>query len=271
MIDVLADWEATARTLRAQDSADTDPLTDARLVAPLTYPSKVVCAGANYTDHMAEMGLPTPEGEPRPYFFLKPPTTTVIGPDEPIPMPPGEDVRLDFEAELAVVIAHRVRDIDASDALAHVAGYTVANDVSARGRFRRADPLGPPFAFDWIGHKGQDGFCPLGPGIVPVWEVAEPGRLAVRTWVDGELRQDSSTACMLVPIAAQIAAVSQQLTLEPGDVLLTGTPAGVGAGNGRFLDVGAEIRIEIEGLGVLRNRVVRSNTSTVNQYRGSGR
>jgi len=255
MLEILQEWDTCAEVLRAYDPTDAQPLIGVRLVAPITYPHKVICAGANYTDHMAEMGLPAPTGPVDPYFFLKPPTTTVIGPGAAIPMPAGTDVRLDFEAELAVVIAHRVRNVDPAKALRHVAGYSIANDVSARGRFRRTDPLGPPFAFDWIGHKGQDGFCPLGPGLVPAWAVPDPDRLAVRTWVDDELRQDSSTAQMLVPISEQIAALSRVLTLEPGDIVLTGTPAGVGAGNGRFLGGGEEIRIEIEGVGELRNRV----------------
>jgi 2-keto-4-pentenoate hydratase/2-oxohepta-3-ene-1,7-dioic acid hydratase in catechol pathway len=267
MMAALADWDRTAELLRAHDGGE--PLPGARVLAPLTYPNKVICAGANYTDHMAEMGLPAPTGRLEPYFFFKPPTTTIIGPGDPIPMPAGEDVRLDFEAELAVVIAHQVRDVAPEDALGHVAGYAVANDVSARGHFRRAEPLGPAFALDWIGHKGQDGFCPLGPGVVPAWRIPDHRRLPLRTWVNGELRQDGSTHQMLVSIPEQIAALSRRMTLEPGDVLLTGTPAGVGAGDGRFLGIGDTVRIEIGGVGELTNRVGAHPVSTIPRWRAT--
>ncbi|MFG1667809.1 fumarylacetoacetate hydrolase family protein [Streptomyces sp. Y7] len=256
LMAVLADWDTAGGLLRTwTPERRVGPLAGTPLAAPLTYPNKVICAGANYRDHMKEMGLADPPADARPFFFLKPPTTTVTGPGAPVPMPSGPDVRLDYEAELGVVIGHRVRDVSAEQALRHVAGYLVANDISARGHFRRKDPLGPPFGFDWIGHKGHDGFCPTGPAFVPHWRVADPQRLAIRTWVNGDLRQDSSTSQMLVPVAEQIAALSRVMTLEPGDLVLTGTPAGVAAATGDFLKVGDEIRIEIEGLGVLSNRV----------------
>jgi 2-keto-4-pentenoate hydratase/2-oxohepta-3-ene-1,7-dioic acid hydratase in catechol pathway len=260
LMAVLADWEGTSRLLRTWPPKNRiGSLREAPLVAPLTYPNKVICAGANYRDHVREMGLPDPPPDAQPFFFLKPPTTTIIGPDAPVPMPSGPGVRLDYEAELGVVIAHRVRDVPPEQALQHVAGYLVANDISARGYFRRTNPLGPPFAFDWIGHKGQDGFCPTGPVFVPHWRIADPQRLGIRTWVNGNLRQDSSTSQMLVPVADQIAALSQVMTLEPGDLVLTGTPAGVAAANGDFLSVGDEIRIEIESLGVLSNTVTAAS------------
>ncbi|AEY85492.1 5-carboxymethyl-2-hydroxymuconate Delta-isomerase [Streptomyces hygroscopicus subsp. jinggangensis 5008] len=153
LMAVLADWDTTTRLLRTwSPQRHLGPLQETRLVAPLTYPNKVICAGANYRDHMTEMGLPEPPAGARPYFFLKPPSTTITAPDAAIPMPYGQDVRLDYEAELGVVMAHRVRDVSPEQALQHVAGYLVANDVSARGHFRRTDPLGPAFEFDWIGH-----------------------------------------------------------------------------------------------------------------------
>lgn len=256
LMAVLADWDATSELLRTwSPERRIGSLEETSPAAPLTYPNKVICAGANYRDHMKEMGLAEPPTDARPFFFLKPPTTTITGPGVPVPLPAGPDVRLDYEAELGVVIGHRVRDVTAEHAMRHVAGYLVANDISARGHFRRTDPLGPPFGFDWIGHKGQDGFCPIGPAFVPHWRIADPQRLAIRTWVNGSLRQDSSTSQMLVPVAQQIAALSRVMTLEPGDLILTGTPAGVAAATGDFLKVGDEIRIEIDGVGVLTNHV----------------
>ncbi|MFJ8111675.1 fumarylacetoacetate hydrolase family protein [Streptomyces sp. NPDC096132] len=259
LMAALADWDATSRLLRTSSPEERiGSLSETPLAAPLTYPNKVICAGANYRDHMKEMGLPDPPQGAQPFFFLKPPTTSVTGPGAPVPMPTGPDVRLDYEAELGVVIGHRLRDVTPAQAMRHVAGYLVANDISARGHFRRKDPLGPPFGFDWIGHKGQDGFCPIGPAFVPHWRIADPQRLAIRTWVNGALRQDSSTSQMLVPVAEQIAALSRVMTLEPGDLVLTGTPAGVAAATGDFLKVGDEIRIEIEGVGALTNHVTSS-------------
>jgi 2-keto-4-pentenoate hydratase/2-oxohepta-3-ene-1,7-dioic acid hydratase in catechol pathway len=254
-MSVLANWGQVQGLVRVWTPEVALRKENWRVVAPLTYPNKVICAGANYRDHLAEMGLPVPSSPVEPFFFLKAPTTTVIGPGAAVPMPVGEDVRLDFEAEFGVVIGRAARDVEPWDAMACVAGYVVANDISARGHFRRADPLGPPFAFDWIGHKSQDGFCPIGPALVPRWQVPDPQRLGVRTWVNGKLRQDSSTSGMLVPIDEQISALSRRMTLEPGDLILTGTPAGVGAASGEFLEIGDEIRIEIEEVGVLSNHV----------------
>ena len=260
MLEVLNGWDDSGAMIRAAlDDVPPDPaaLVDAHVVAPVTYPPAVICAGANYVDHFEEMGIPRPAAPPPPFFFLKPPTTTVIGDGAPIRMPAGDDVRLDWEGELAIVIAHRVRDLSADQVGDHIAGYTIANDISARGSFRRSAPLAPPFAFDWLGHKGRDGSCPVGPALVPAHLVGDPQNLRIRTWVNGELVQDSTTAEMYVPIADLVAAVSQTMTLSPGDVILTGTPAGVGSPRGRFLDVGDSVSVSIDGLGTLTNHIVR--------------
>jgi 2-keto-4-pentenoate hydratase/2-oxohepta-3-ene-1,7-dioic acid hydratase in catechol pathway len=259
LMEVLRQWDALAPRLRDwTPTASGAVVDDARLAPPLTYPGKVLCAGANYWDHIAEMGIERPEKLGEPFFFLKPPTTTVTGPGDPVPLPAYPGARVDWEAELAVVIGTPGRNIAPAQALAHVAGYLAANDISARDRLTSALPVAPPFTYDWLGHKGQDGFCPLGPGLVPAWQIADPQDLRIRTTVNGVVKQDSSTAQMMVPIAEVVAAASRLTRLEPGDVILTGTPAGCGIPRGEFLAAGDEVVVEIERVGRLRNTVVAS-------------
>jgi 2-keto-4-pentenoate hydratase/2-oxohepta-3-ene-1,7-dioic acid hydratase in catechol pathway len=257
MLEVLRNWDDASRALRAWTPRGAAVVPDAALAAPLTYPAKIVCAGANYYSHAGEMGTARPDPAAEPFFFFKPPTTTVIGPGDPIPLPANDGAQVDWEAELGVVIGHRVRDVSPGAALDHVAGYVVANDVSARDRLARADAVAGPFAFDWVGSKAQDGFCPLGPGMVPAWLVPDPQALRLRLTVNGVTKQDQSTADMVVPVDRLVAAASRLVTLEPGDVILTGTPAGVGLAHGEFLAPGDEVAAEIEGIGALRNPVVR--------------
>jgi 2-keto-4-pentenoate hydratase/2-oxohepta-3-ene-1,7-dioic acid hydratase in catechol pathway len=257
MLEVLRDWDGASGTFRAWTLAEAAVVPDAVLAPPLTYPAKIVCAGANYYSHAEEMGVARPDPGAEPFFFFKPPTTTVIGPGDPIPLPANDGARVDWEAELGVVIGHRVRDLSPGDAMEHVAGYVVANDVSARDRLARADAVAEPFAFDWVGSKAQDGFCPLGPGMVPAWLLPDPQALRLRLTVNGVTKQDQSTADMVVPVDRLVAAASRLVTLEPGDVILTGTPAGVGLARGEFLAPGDEVVAEIEGVGALRNPVIR--------------
>ena len=167
-----------------------------------------------------------------------------------------EAAELDWEVELAVVIGRGGKDIPAAEAADHIAGYAVANDLSARGLFPRPEAVLAPFAFDWLRHKAFDGSCPLGPMLVPSWLVADPQTLAMALSVNGEVRQDSSAKEMVVPVAELVAAASRTLTLEPGDVILTGTPAGVGMPRREFLHSGDVIEARIEGLGTLRTTVV---------------
>lgn len=260
LMAVLADWAAYEEQLRAW-APDTAATADgAQLIAPLTYPGKVLCAGANYYSHAAEMGTARPDPSAEPFFFLKPPHTTVIGPGEPIPYPAYPGVRLDWEAELAVVIGRPAKDVPPDRAREHIAGYLAANDLSARDRVVRPDSVSPHFAYDWLAHKGQDGFCPLGPGIVPAWQIPDPQDLALRLSVNGTVKQDSSTADMVVGVDELVAAASRVLTLQPGDVILTGTPAGVGMPRGEFLAAGDTVLVEIDAIGRLENHVCSGST-----------
>ena len=198
-------------------------------------PSKIIGVGSNYRDHAAEMGRPVPAV---PRLFLKPPSA-IIGTGDRIEIPPGTG-RVDHEAELGVVIGRRCRRVGVEDALAYVHGYTCVNDVSARD-FQREDGV--------FGRaKGFDTFCPVGPFLVPG---LDPRRLAVNCRVNGVVRQAGSTSNMVFTVAEIVAFVSGIMTLEPGDLITTGSPAGVGP-----LVAGDVVEIEIEGIGVLSNPVV---------------
>lgn len=209
-------------------------LDDVRLLAPIL-PSKVICIGKNYADHARELG-----GEPpaEPIIFLKP-STSVIGPGDPILRPAALSERVDYEGELAVVIGRVCRDVPAGRVGEVIFGYTCANDVTARDLQSRDG--------QWSRAKGFDTFCPLGPWIETG---ADPADLALTTWLNGEVRQDSRTSLLLHDVAALVVFVSQVMTLLPGDVLLTGTPAGVGP-----MAAGDEVSVTIEGIGTLRNPV----------------
>jgi 2-keto-4-pentenoate hydratase/2-oxohepta-3-ene-1,7-dioic acid hydratase in catechol pathway len=240
---------------------DGTPLAEVRLHAPLLYPGTIYCAGANYADHVAEMAraqnLPPPP-DPRslglkPWFFIKPARACVVGPGAHVARPRGSQ-KLDWEAELVVVIGKPARDVPAGKALDYVAGYTTANDLSARDLSRRTQLApGSPFYFDWTAHKGFEGSCPLGPWITPARDVPDPQRLAIRLWVNGVLKQDSNTREMIYSAAEQISHLSSLATLHRGDIVLTGTPAGVGSGRNEFLQPGDHVEVEIEGLGRLEH------------------
>jgi 2-keto-4-pentenoate hydratase/2-oxohepta-3-ene-1,7-dioic acid hydratase in catechol pathway len=254
-MELLADWPAAEPLLRDLDIEDAPPVEADSLLAPLRWPRKVICAGVNYRRHVREMGGEIPADGWRPFFFLKAPTTSVIGPHDPIVVRDAARARYDWEAELAVVIGTAGKDIDAERAVAHVAGYCVANDVTARGYHRRDVVPTDAFAYDWFAAKSMEGSLPLGPGLTPAFLVRDPQDLRLRLWVNGELQQDESTADMISPVAELVAAASQVVTLEPGDVIITGTPSGVGAGRGRYLRGGDVVRVTIDGLGTLENTV----------------
>jgi 2-keto-4-pentenoate hydratase/2-oxohepta-3-ene-1,7-dioic acid hydratase in catechol pathway len=212
---------------------------------PIERPGKIVCVGLNYRDHAIESGLELPT---RPLLFAKW-QSSVIGPGEPIVLPPISS-EVDFEAELGVIIGQRARGVSAERALEHVAGYICVNDVSARD-VQMGDG-------QWTRGKSFDTFCPLGPAMLPADEVPDPQALGIRCLVNGEPLQDSSTAEMVFGVAELLAFISEAITLEPGDLIATGTPAGVGFARTPpvFLADGDEVTVEIEGIGALTNPVV---------------
>ncbi len=259
MMDVLADWPVWTSYLRDVDTPSLPLVTGARLIAPLTFPRKVLCSGANYYDHAAEMKVPPPDPSVDPFFFLKSPTTTVVGPFDDIRIGTDPADCFDWEAELGVVISTRARDVKSADAFTIVAGYVVCNDISARGLFQR--DAAPPFNWNWLGQKNQDDSCPIGPGLVPVWEVSDPANLNISLQVNGDTKQQSNTSQMVVTIADLVSGASRMTTLEPGDLILTGTPAGVGLPRGTFLKPGDVMTTEIEGIGRINNRIVSRPSS----------
>jgi 2,4-didehydro-3-deoxy-L-rhamnonate hydrolase len=211
---------------------------------PIEHPSKIICVGLNYRDHAEEQGTELPSA---PLLFAKWPNA-LIGPGEPIVIPPAT-TRVDYEAELGVVIGARVRDASEGNALEAVRGYLCVNDVSARD-LQFADG-------QWTRGKSVDTFCPIGPRLVAAEEVPDPQALKIRCVLNGEVVQDSTTANMIFSVAEVIAYASRTMTLEPGDLLATGTPAGVGVFRDPpvLLQDGDEVTIEIERLGALTNPV----------------
>ena len=221
------------------------PLKRVRLLAPIPAPGRnVFCLGRNYADHATERGAAVPE---HPVYFTKP-GTAVVG--------PGDDVvdhavtkELDYEVELGVVIGAGGRDIARTDALARVFGYTVINDVTARDLQQRHG--------QWFRGKSLDTFCPMGPVLVTADEIPDPQALAISLRVNGQVRQQSHTSKMIFPVAQCIEVLSLAMTLLPGDIIATGTPDGVGAATGNFLKPGDRVEAEIEGIGVLANKIVK--------------
>jgi 2-keto-4-pentenoate hydratase/2-oxohepta-3-ene-1,7-dioic acid hydratase in catechol pathway len=265
VLGILDDWTAARQRL---GNAATAPgtgrkLADTRLLAPIQWPSAIYCAGANYADHAAEMARlqnRAPEPDPhtlglKPWHFIKAGRSTLAAAGDTIQIS-ALSKTMDWEVELAAVIGRRAKDVALDAALDHVAGYTIANDLSARDMGRRPNvPDTSPFKFDWVAHKNFDGSCPLGPWIVPAGDIADPQKLALKLWVNDVIKQDSNTAQMIFSIAEQIAHLSSRITLNPGDVILTGTPSGVGAARKEFLAPGDVVRLWIENIGTLVNRM----------------
>jgi 2-keto-4-pentenoate hydratase/2-oxohepta-3-ene-1,7-dioic acid hydratase in catechol pathway len=254
-MDLLEDWPAAQAVLRDLNPAEAPVIGYDALLPPLQWPRKVICAGVNYRRHMREMGGEIPESGWRPFFFLKTPTTSVIGPRDLIVISSAARARYDWEAELAVVIGMKGKNIDAERAGFHAAAYCVCNDITARGYHKREVAPADAFSYDWFAAKSGEGSLPLGPGLTPAFLVPDPQDLRLRLWVNGELQQDESTADMVCSVAELIAAASETVTLEPGDVIATGTPSGVGAGRGLYLRGGDVVRVTIDGLGTLENTV----------------
>ena len=250
---------AAKRIAAGKSKAKGVPLERVKLLAPVLYPGDIYCAGANYTDHMAEMAraqghAPGPNmkelGE-KPWHFVKSSRSSVVGPGARVKLP-AYSQKVDWEVELVAVIGKAAKDVSVEKALGCVAGWTIADDLSARDAMRRAgNPASSPFHYDWVSQKCFEGSCPLGPWIVPAADIAEPHRLGIRLWVNGELMQDSNTSKLIFDTAEQIEMLSSRVTLHPGDLILTGTPAGVGMGRGRFLKTGDTVRLWIENIGEL--------------------
>ena len=242
--------EQARRALTAPASTPRHDLEAVTLLAPVPNPGKILGVGRNYGAHAAEGGLAAQE---KPRIFVKL-ASAVIGTAAPIPKP-STVTKLDYETELAVVIGRRARGVSEREALAYVGGYTILNDVSARELQFDVSPPQTSFA------KSMDGFCPMGPCLATPDELADVGDIRLRGWVNGALVQDGNTHNLIFPIPLLIAYLSSYLTLEPGDIIATGTPVGVGAFRKppRYLAPGDVVRMEIERIGVLENRVVASD------------
>jgi len=234
------------------------PLDSVKLLAPIPRPSKVIGLAGNYSEHIKEAGLslglsdsPRKTTVPRPFLM---PATVVIGLGEEIPWPAYSE-QIDYELELAVIIGKKANRIKADDALEYVAGYTVANDVSARSvTFAKGRAKRPWDEFyDWLNGKWTDGFLPMGPYLLTADEIGDVQNLDMELTVNGEIRQRANTSQMIYPVADIVSFLSHIMTLEPGDAIATGTPAGVAMATGRFLQPGDRIECTIENLGTLMN------------------
>jgi 2-keto-4-pentenoate hydratase/2-oxohepta-3-ene-1,7-dioic acid hydratase in catechol pathway len=272
VLAILEDWKnaqgvlkkaaAGAAKAKGGQPLSSAKLSGAKLLAPVRWPSAIYCAGANYADHAAEMnarhGKP-PDPDPHTlglesWHFIKA-SRSLANPGQTVKIS-DYSKQMDWEVELAAVIGRTAKHVPLDKALSYVAGYTCANDLSARDRGRRPHISDTsPFKADWVAHKSFDGSCPLGPWIVPAGEIKDPQKLGLKLWVNDVLKQDSNTAKMIYTLAEQIAHLSSRLTLHPGDLILTGTPAGVGAGRGEYLKAGDVVKIWIEGIGEISNKM----------------
>jgi 2-keto-4-pentenoate hydratase/2-oxohepta-3-ene-1,7-dioic acid hydratase in catechol pathway len=268
VLAILADWRAAQGVLKkaAATSGKTRvkalPLGRTKLLAPVRWPSAIYCAGANYADHVAEMARRMnrpPEPDPhtlglKAWHFLKA-SRTLADPGAAVKIS-GISNEVDWEIELAAVIGRPAKNVSKEKALSCVAGYTAANDLSARDRGRRPGMSETsPFKSDWTKHKTFEGSCPLGPWIVPASDVGDPQNLGLKLWVNDELKQDSNTKEMIFDLAEQIEQLSNAMTLHPGDLILTGTPSGVGSARGEFLKPGDTVKIWIEKIGTLTTKI----------------
>jgi 2-keto-4-pentenoate hydratase/2-oxohepta-3-ene-1,7-dioic acid hydratase in catechol pathway len=223
------------------------------------YPPAIYCTGANYMAHAEEMsaeGAGVDKATTQPYLFLKAPQHCIIGPGDAIRLP-NTSKKVDWEAECAVVIGKKGRNISVADAMKHVAGYTIMNDLSARDLSRRPD--WPRWNIDWFGHKNFETAAPMGPWITPADDVPDIYQCRLQLWVNQEKMQDTLVDKLIFNIAELIEYLSRRMTLLPGDVIATGTPSGVGRPRGIFLKPGDTVRIELDGVGTLENPVVQGD------------
>jgi 2-keto-4-pentenoate hydratase/2-oxohepta-3-ene-1,7-dioic acid hydratase in catechol pathway len=265
VLALLTDWPNARTRLERLAAAPPSPGVERKsvsLLAPIPNPGAIFCAGANYADHVLEMAKAqnlTPDPDPhsvglKSWHFIKT-IGCIAGPDEVVTLP-RRSSKVDWEAELVAIVGRTAKDVPIEHALEYVAGYTIANDLSARDFTKRAQVSdASPFKYDWVAHKCFDKSCPLGPWIVPSEAIKDPQNLAISLSVNGVTKQNSNTSVMIFNVAEQVSHLSEKLTLRPGDVILTGTPAGVGTPRGEFLKPGDEVRISIEGIGELVNRM----------------
>jgi 2,4-didehydro-3-deoxy-L-rhamnonate hydrolase len=261
--EALAATRKLAEFLAGDECELTDDMTLAHdrveLLIPIPRPKKLFLLAGNYAKHIEEGGgIAAERAETFPYVFMKPPTTTLTDPGKPIRIPKVSPDHIDWELELAVIIGREAKGVSEADALSYVAGYTVINDISNRkfrpnpGRKEREKDV----FFDWLHGKWHDSFCPCGPCVVTPDEIPDPQQLAMKLTVNGKLHQDASTAQQIFPVAAVIGFISSFVTLEPGDIISTGTAAGVGSTTGTFLKPGDQIEATIAGIGTLKSPVV---------------
>jgi 2-keto-4-pentenoate hydratase/2-oxohepta-3-ene-1,7-dioic acid hydratase in catechol pathway len=234
------------------------PIDEVRLLIPIASPPKVLLLAGNYAKHVVERGGTAAERrETFPYVFMKPPSTTLTRPGDPIVIPRVSPDHIDWECELGVVIGRRCRHADEDEARSCIAGYTIVNDISDRAF--RPNPNRKPRErdkfFDWLHGKWHDTFCPMGPCILSADAVADPQALPIRLFVNDQVKQDATTAEMVFPVAAIVSFLSDLVTLQPGDVIATGTPSGVGSATGTYLQPGDLVRATIEPIGTLENPV----------------
>lgn len=250
-----------------RQTADTDPqalelisvpIDAVKLLVPVANPSKLLLLAGNYSKHIEEGGGKAEErSRTFPYVFMKPPLTTLTHPGDPVRIPAVSPDEIDWELELGVIIGRECRDVREADALSYVAGYTVINDISDRSfkpNPRRAERPKDGF-FDWLHGKWHDTFCPMGPCVLPADQCDDPQAFPLTLKVNGHVEQDASTADMVFPVAAVVEFISSFVTLQPGDIISTGTPDGVGKAKGKFLKTGDVLEAEIGGIGLLRNPV----------------
>ncbi len=257
----LLEADALAALASVVEGADLSPapsIEQVKLCAPLTNPGKIVCLAGNYQAHIREGGgQDKDKAKSPPHLFMKP-TTTILAPGGVTPYPSVTD-QLDHEIELGVVIGRVTKDVTVEEALGHVAGYTICNDVSSRRLIDIVDPDREKTPregfFDWLTGKWQDGALPMGPYLVTADEIADVHNLAMTLRVNGEVRQQGSTGQMIYTVAEVVTFTARLMTLEAGDIISTGTPAGVGSATGKFLKPGDRVECEIEGLGRLTTTI----------------
>ncbi len=250
-----SDLKPILSKIAGSPSTRAKPLDELTLRAPLNNPGAIYCAGANYYDHAEEMGTTIEKDKIEPLFFIKS-GSVIIGPNDEIRLPQNYSEKYDWEVEIAAIIGYEGRNLSVDSALDIVAGYTIFNDVSARDVGRRTDWH---FGMDWFRHKSFDTSAPMGPWIIPADDIVDIQNISLKTTINDDVKQDGNSSNMVFSVAELLVSLSQQLTLKPGDIVPTGTCAGVGSFQGIFLKPGDQITLEVEGIGTLANPVVQGD------------